>query len=98
MLDLAARKQIDNSFGGQGAYALMVVVQGDGDLTPTIAQVGEVLKADSRIASVAWWADRTSSIELQRRRCSGTGRPQAAKASSSSQCVDGNAPETAMMS
>jgi RND superfamily putative drug exporter len=50
---VAARKQIDASFGGQGAYALMVVISGDGDLAPTIERVAAVLTEDSRVASVS---------------------------------------------
>jgi RND superfamily putative drug exporter len=50
---VAAREQIDASFGGQGAYALMVVVSGDGDLAPTIERVTAILSEDSRIASVS---------------------------------------------
>ena len=50
---VAARERIDQSFGGQGAYALMVVVHGAGDLDPTIGRVAETLRADSRIASVS---------------------------------------------
>jgi len=50
---LAARKQIDQAFGGQGAYALMVVVHGDGDLGPTLGRVAAILDRDTRIASVS---------------------------------------------
>jgi len=50
---VAAREAIDESFGGQGAYALMVVVHGDGNLGPTIARVTAVLEADARVSSVA---------------------------------------------
>jgi RND superfamily putative drug exporter len=50
---VAAREQIDASFGGQGAYALMVVVEGDGDLAPALARVQTVLESDPRIASVS---------------------------------------------
>ncbi|MFO7572238.1 MAG: MMPL family transporter [Gaiellaceae bacterium] len=50
---VAAREQIDASFGGQGAYALMVVVSGDGDLEPALARVRTVLESDARIASVS---------------------------------------------
>ena len=49
---VAARERIDSAFGGQGAYALMVVVHGDGDLAPTLQQVVAVLDADARVASV----------------------------------------------
>ncbi|HXG76622.1 MAG TPA: MMPL family transporter [Gaiellaceae bacterium] len=50
---VAAREQIDASFGGQGAYALMVVVEGDGDLAPALARVRTVLESDARVASVS---------------------------------------------
>jgi RND superfamily putative drug exporter len=50
---VAAREQIDASFGGQGAYALMVVLEGDGDLAPALARVRTVLESDPRIASVS---------------------------------------------
>jgi RND superfamily putative drug exporter len=48
-----ARGAIDATFDGQGSYALMVVISGDGDLDRTIAEVVMVLDADDRIASVA---------------------------------------------
>ena len=47
---VAARAEIDESFGGQGAYALMVVVHGEGDLSPTIERVGQILDEDPRVA------------------------------------------------
>ena len=50
---VAARKAVDASFGGQGGYALMVVVHGDGDLGPLVADATRVLEADARVASVA---------------------------------------------
>ena len=50
---VAARAEIDESFGGQGAYALMVVVHGEGDLSPTIERVGQILAEDPRVASVS---------------------------------------------
>ncbi len=50
---VAARHLIDDSFGGQGAYALMVVVHGDGNLQPTIERVTSILSNDGRIASVS---------------------------------------------
>lgn len=50
---VAARHLIDESFGGQGAYALMVVVHGDGNLQPTIERVTSILSNDGRIASVS---------------------------------------------
>jgi RND superfamily putative drug exporter len=50
---VAARELIEESFGGQGAYALMVVVHGDGDLQPAIERVTAILSTDARIASVS---------------------------------------------
>ncbi len=50
---VAAREEIDRAFGGQGAYALMVVVHGDGDLEPTLARVSAILGADERVAGVS---------------------------------------------
>jgi RND superfamily putative drug exporter len=50
---VAARGQIEDSFGGQGAYALMVVVHGDGDLDPALARVASILDDDPRVASVS---------------------------------------------
>ena len=50
---VAAREAIDASFGGQGGYALMVVVHGEGDLAPTIAEATRILDADERSPSVA---------------------------------------------
>ncbi|MDH4340225.1 MAG: MMPL family transporter [Thermoleophilia bacterium] len=50
---VAAREQIESSFGGQGAYALMVVVHGDGDLDPALARVASILDGDPRVASVS---------------------------------------------
>jgi RND superfamily putative drug exporter len=50
---VAARGQIDAALGGQGAYALMVVVHGDGDLEPALGRVREILESDPRIASVS---------------------------------------------
>jgi len=50
---VAARERIDSAFGGQGAYALMVVVHGNGDLAPTLQQVAAALDADTRVASVS---------------------------------------------
>ena len=50
---VAARTEIDRAFGGQGAYALIVVVHGNGDLAPTLGRVREALRADPRIASVS---------------------------------------------
>ena len=50
---VAARDRIDASFGGQGAYALMVVVHGDGDLGPTLSEVARILGGDHRVSSVS---------------------------------------------
>ena len=50
---LAVRDAIDASFGGQGAYALMTVVSGDGDLAPVVARVAAVLEGDDRVSAVA---------------------------------------------
>jgi RND superfamily putative drug exporter len=50
---VAAREQIDAAFEGQGAYALMVVVHGDGDLQPAIERATSILSGDTRIASVS---------------------------------------------
>ncbi|HXG75470.1 MAG TPA: MMPL family transporter [Gaiellaceae bacterium] len=50
---VAARGEIERAFGGQGAYALMVVVHGEGDLGPALARVRDVLESDPRIASVS---------------------------------------------
>jgi RND superfamily putative drug exporter len=50
---VAAREKVDESFGGQGAYALMVVVHGGGDLEPTLGRVASILEADERVASVS---------------------------------------------
>ena len=50
---VAAREQIEGAFSGQGAYALMVVVHGDGELAPALARVARVLDADPRVASVS---------------------------------------------
>jgi len=50
---VAVREAIDAEFGGQGGYALLVVVRGDGDLEPTIADAAALLGADDRVASVA---------------------------------------------
>jgi RND superfamily putative drug exporter len=50
---VAAREEIDRSFGGQSAYGLMVVVHGDGELGPVVAEATRILEADARVASVA---------------------------------------------
>jgi putative drug exporter of the RND superfamily len=50
---VAAREQVEAAFEGQGGYALMVVVHGEGDLAPALEGVERVLEADSRVASVS---------------------------------------------
>jgi RND superfamily putative drug exporter len=50
---VAARDKIDSAFGGQSGYALMVVVQGTGNLQPAVANATTILQADERVASVA---------------------------------------------
>ena len=50
---VAARKAVDASFAGQGSYALLVAVHGQGDLQPSIAQATELLEADPRVSTVA---------------------------------------------
>jgi RND superfamily putative drug exporter len=50
---VAARGEIERAFGGQGAYALMVVVHGDGDLGPALARVRSVLESDARVSTVS---------------------------------------------
>ena len=50
---VAARDKIDTAFGGQSGYALMVVVSGDGNLQPAVAEATKILVADKRVASVA---------------------------------------------
>ena len=50
---VAARSAIDESFGGQGSYALMAVVRGEGSLDATVAQVTRALEADARVSQVA---------------------------------------------
>ena len=50
---VAARSSIQDAFGGQSAYALMAVVSGSGDLSPTVEQVRQTLAADERVSSVA---------------------------------------------
>jgi len=49
---VAARQAIDASFAGQGGYALMVVVHGAGDLTPTVTEARRILEGDPRVAAV----------------------------------------------
>jgi putative drug exporter of the RND superfamily len=50
---VAVRDATDASFGGQGSYALMVVINGSGDLDAAVAEVGRVLDGDARISGVA---------------------------------------------
>ena len=50
---VAAREAIDGSFGGQGGYAMMVVVHGPGNLDPIVADATRILEADDRVSSVA---------------------------------------------
>ena len=50
---VAARGEVDRAFGGEGAYALMVIVSGDGDLEPALGRVRGILEGDDRIASVS---------------------------------------------
>ena len=50
---VAAREAIDASFGGQGGYALMVVVHGPGNVDPSVAAATRILEADERVSSVA---------------------------------------------
>ncbi|HEX4745981.1 MAG TPA: MMPL family transporter [Gaiellaceae bacterium] len=49
---VAVRTAVDVDFGGQGSYALMVVLRGDGDLERTAADAVELLEADGRVSSV----------------------------------------------
>ncbi len=50
---VAARDEVERSFGGQSSYALMAVVHGTGDLQPTVAEATRVLEADPRVTTVA---------------------------------------------
>ena len=50
---VATRHAIAESFGGQGAYALTVVVDGDGDLARFVEQARRVLERDPRVETVA---------------------------------------------
>ena len=50
---VAAREAVDASFAGQGSYALLVAVHGQGDLQPAIAQATKLLEADPRVSRVA---------------------------------------------
>ena len=50
---VATRAAVDESFGGQGAYALMVVVRGDGGLEPVLDEAVAMLESDGRVSEVA---------------------------------------------
>ena len=50
---VAAREAVDSSFAGQGSYALLVAVHGQGDLQPAIARATELLETDPRVSTVA---------------------------------------------
>jgi len=50
---VAARTAVDASFAGQGSYALLVAVHGQGDLQPAITRATELLAADPRVSTVA---------------------------------------------
>jgi RND superfamily putative drug exporter len=50
---VAAREAIDESFGGQGSYALMAVVSGPGDLEAVAVRAGELMAADQRVSQIA---------------------------------------------
>jgi RND superfamily putative drug exporter len=50
---VAVRAAVDAGFSGQGSYALMVVVHGEGDLEPTLAAAAALLESDPRVSSVA---------------------------------------------
>jgi RND superfamily putative drug exporter len=50
---VAARAQVERSFGGASGYALTAVVHGEGDLAPTVARVTALLEQDGRVAGVA---------------------------------------------
>ncbi|HEU5207038.1 MAG TPA: MMPL family transporter [Gaiellaceae bacterium] len=50
---VATRAAVDESFGGQGAYALMVVVHGDGGLEPVLDEAVAMLESDGRVSEVA---------------------------------------------
>jgi RND superfamily putative drug exporter len=49
---VAARTQVEESFGGASGYALMAVVHGDGDLDATVAEATALLERDDRVAGV----------------------------------------------
>ena len=82
---VAAREAINGSFGGQGGYAMMVVVHGPGNLDPIVADATRILEADeSRLLGrpTAGLQGR-SHRDRQRRRCrrpdrdgAGRGRPE----------------------
>ena len=50
---VAARAEIDRSFGGQSGYALTTVIHGEGDLDAVVADAARILDADPRVSSVA---------------------------------------------
>jgi RND superfamily putative drug exporter len=50
---VATREAIDESFGGQGSYALMAVVSGEGDLEAVAVRAGKVMAADERVSQIA---------------------------------------------
>jgi RND superfamily putative drug exporter len=50
---VAARGEIDRSFGGQSGYALTTVIHGEGDLDAVVADATSMLEADPRVSSVA---------------------------------------------
>ncbi len=50
---VATREAIDESFGGQGSYALMAVVSGEGDLEAVAVKAGKVMAADERVSQIA---------------------------------------------
>ncbi len=50
---VAAHRLVDESFGGQGSYALMVVVHGSGNLGHTVDEATRILESDPRVSSVA---------------------------------------------
>jgi RND superfamily putative drug exporter len=49
---VAVRQQVQESFGGRSSYALMVVVQGRGDLEAVAGRARQILEADTRVAGV----------------------------------------------
>ncbi|HEU4451058.1 MAG TPA: MMPL family transporter [Gaiellaceae bacterium] len=50
---VAVREEIDTAFSGQGSYALMAVVRGEGDLERAIGEATTVLEADAHVTGVA---------------------------------------------